>query len=97
MPSRARKLALIYYAALGPIVLWSLYAQARNHGALPVTPRLDDVVLAVAILSGGFGTYLGLPGARWVRAIVTAVYLLCMTWLVLFVGVWLECSLKQCQ
>src|ERR1700761_6601394 len=97
MPSRARKLALVYYAALGPIVLWCLYAQARNHGKLTVTPRLDDVVLAAAILSGGVGTWLGLPGTRWVRAIVTGVYLVCMTWLVLFVGLWLDCNLNQCQ
>ena len=64
---------------------------------LPGGPRLDDVVLLLVLLSGGLGTYVGLPGTRWVRAVVTVIYLACMTWLVLFVGVWMECSLTHCQ
>jgi hypothetical protein len=97
MTPRAGKLALVYYAAVGPLLIWSVYALARHRGLLPNAARFDDIVLAVALLSGACGSYRGLPGNRWVRSALAVVYLICMTWLVLYVGIMLECGFEACH
>jgi hypothetical protein len=87
MISRARRLFLVFYAAFGPTLLWSLYALARNRGTLSFAAPFDDLVLIAAVTSGAWGAYLGLPGSRLARSSLTVVYLICMTVLVLYVGI----------
>jgi hypothetical protein len=97
MISRARKLLLVFYAAFGPILLWSLYASARNSGMLSFAAPFDDLVLIGAVASGAWGAYRGLPGSRLARSGLTVVYLICMTGLVLYVGIWFACSMGRCR
>jgi hypothetical protein len=40
--------------------------------------------------------FLGLPGNRLVRSGVTLLYFLCMTVLVLYVGLTIECNRRTC-
>jgi hypothetical protein len=96
LTSRARKLFLVFHAAFGPTLLWGLYASARNRGMLSFAAPFDDLVLITAVLSGACGAYLGLPGSRLARSSLTVIYLICMTGLVLYVGIWFACSSGRC-
>ena len=96
MNARTRKRFLMTHAAVGPILLWSLYAVCRDRGVIPIAPTLNDAVLFVTVGSGAYCVFLGLPGNRLVRSGVTLVYFLCMTVLVLYVGLTIECSRRTC-
>jgi len=94
--ARTRKRILITSAAIGPILLWSLYTVSRDRGLVPALERLDDVVLFVAVTSGAYCAFRGLPGHRLVRAGVALVYAVCMTFLVLLVALNIECARGSC-
>jgi hypothetical protein len=95
MTARARKRFLMAYAAAGPILLWSLYAMCRDRGLIPSEPTLSGAVLFVTVGSGAYCVFLGLPGNRLVRSGVTLLYFLCMTVLVLYVSLTIECSRRK--
>jgi hypothetical protein len=94
--TQTRKRILITYAAIGPILLWSLYTVSRDRGLVPALERLNDVVLFVAVASGAYCAFRGLPGHRLVRAGVALVYAVCMTYVVLLVALSIECAHGKC-
>jgi hypothetical protein len=57
----------------------------------------DDLVLIGAVASGAWAAYRGLPGGRLARSSLTVVYLIFMTGLVLYVGIWVACSVGRCR
>jgi hypothetical protein len=93
--ARGRKLFLILYAAIGPLLLWCVYVSVRERLGIS-TARMDDTVLLVAVVSGAACAFQGLPGNRLVRSGVTLVYLASMTALTLFAGLYFECSQGNC-
>jgi hypothetical protein len=68
----------------------------RPQGDSDCAPTLNNAVLFVTVGSGAYCVFLGLPGNRLVRSGVTLVYFLCMTVLVLYVGLTIECSRRTC-
>jgi hypothetical protein len=93
---RTRKRILIAYAAIGPILLWSLYTLSRARGLVPALEQLDDVVLFVAVASGAYCVFRVIPGHSHVRLGVTFGYALCMTFGVLWVALSIECAHGNC-
>jgi hypothetical protein len=94
--ARTRKRILIAYAAIGPILLWSLHTLSRARGLVPALEQLDDVVLFVAVASGAYCAFQGMPGHSHVRLGITFVYALCMTYVVLLVAFSIECANGNC-
>jgi hypothetical protein len=87
--ARGRKLFLVLYAAFGPALLWSLYVYGRLHLRLDTGPFAIPVLVA-AVVSGAACAFQGLPGSRLVRTGVTLVYLVSMTALALYAGLFVE-------
>ena len=87
--ARTRKRVLIAYAAIGPLLLWSLYTVSRDRGLEPVLEQLDDVILFGVVASGAYCAFRAMPSHSPMRLGVTFVYGLCMTFGVLWVALWI--------
>jgi hypothetical protein len=96
LTARTRKRILITYAAIGPLLLSSLYLLCRDSGLIPSRGTVDIIVFAFAAISGGYCAFLGLPGHRLVRAGVTVVYCGCMAALVVYETFAIECARGNC-
>lgn len=93
---RIRISILIAYAAIGPLLLWSLYTISRARGLAPDLEQLDDLVLFGVVASGAYCAFQAIPSHSHVRLGVTFVYGLCMTFGVLWVAHWIECARGNC-
>jgi hypothetical protein len=94
--ARIRNSILIAYAAIGPLLLWSLYTVSRDRAPAPGLEQLDDVVLFGVVASGAYCAFRAMPSHSRVRLGVTFVYGLCMTFAVLGVALWIECARGNC-
>ena len=94
--ARIRKSILIAYAAIGPLLLWSLYIVSRDRGLAPDLEQLDDLVLFGVVASGAYCAFQAMPSHSHVRLGVTFVYGLCMTFGVLWVALLIECARGNC-
>ena len=94
--ARIRKIILIAYAAIGPLLLWSLYTVSRDRGLAPDLEQLDDVILFGVVASGAYCAFRTLPSHFRVRLGGTFVYGVCMTFAVLWVALWIECARGNC-
>jgi hypothetical protein len=94
--ARTRKIILIAYAAIGPLLLWSLYTVSRDRGFAPDFEQLDDLILFGVVASGAYCAFQAMPSHYRVRLGVTFVYGICMTFGVLWVALLIECAREKC-
>ena len=87
---------LITCAAIGPILLMSVYLLCRDRGLVPNGGTLDYIACAIAVATGGYCAFRGLPGHWLVRTGVTVVYCACMAVIVIYVAFAIECARGNC-